>query len=209
MASSDLKNILSRSYSSSNLLEIQLMKDEDDKLPFYKDKFFVFIGFAPGNISNGKRTYDIKSKMVMKVDLFKVLALAKSIQALASAKTKEEEAKSNYTIFTDSGGGKKTLSTMIYYPQKKEGQIKEPDELFILAMKFGEKKCNFSCNKFDALALAEEISELTAIGREKSNQVKMTQQNNYKSNYGNSDPSGASNSLSNEIDLPTDEDLPF
>jgi hypothetical protein len=205
----DLKNVLSKSYSSSNLLEMQLMMDNDEKLPFYKEKFFIFIGFAPGNISNGKRTYDVKSKMVMKIDLFKFSALAKSIKALTSAKTKEEETKCNYTIFTDSGNGKKTLSTMIYYPQRKENQTKDPEELFILAMKFGEKKCNFSCNKFDAIALVDEMEDLITIGRDRSNQVKMIQNSNYKSNYGNSDPAGSSSNESNEVDLPTDDDLPF
>jgi hypothetical protein len=219
--SAKIRNVISKSYPGSSLLDVQLIADEDPDLPFYKDKFFIFFSIAPGINDNGRRSYDTKNKITMKIDLFKFSTLAKSIKFLAMSKNKDDEKKYIYSIFTDNGKTTKILAPAIYLPPKKKDSDNDPVELLLLFLKSDNNRVNFTIKKLEALTLAEELEEIAKFGREKELQSKEQNNRNRSSDYGNFDPSGAkSNKNSNQNndsgfddissnDLPSDDELPF
>ena len=55
---SQLTNIFSKSFTSANLFEFSLVRDDDPNLPFYKPRYFTFFSFIPGVQDQNGRTFD-------------------------------------------------------------------------------------------------------------------------------------------------------
>lgn len=80
---SSLVNILSRSFPGQSLLSVSLVRDDDPQRPWYKNKYYNFISIAPpiqNNNGNGGTSWDVKSRINMKVECEKVLGLGLALE---------------------------------------------------------------------------------------------------------------------------------
>jgi len=123
---SSLQNIYSRSFPANNLFEISLVKDTNPELPFYKNKYFMFLSITPGGKTDqGGRTFNRDGRITVKSESEKILALANSIRAYARGQAQLGQ----FAIFTDSsksaygGGAIKTVFAGQYDQKQQNGSV--------------------------------------------------------------------------------------
>lgn len=159
MASS-LQNVFQKSFPGNNLLDLSLVLDTDPQLPFYKNRYFFFIGITPGqkNDQGTGRTFVKEGKIQLKVEVEKVLALAHSIRLICDNRVADakfsiiaDSSKSNYGNVNN---GIKSIFIGEYIPPAKQDGTPS-QKLISFAFKQGANKpigCTYTISEGYAIS---------------------------------------------------------
>lgn len=154
-----LVNVFSRSWPGTSVIEVSLVKDTDPELPYYKDRFFVFLSCMPGvNNADGSRGYDKDNRISMKIGIDKLRGFAKALAANARGANSLKHA-----LFTQSNNVTKIAWASTYLPQGKD----QSERAVSISFKAGQNKpIGSSMSPFDAMAIADEIEFICQKGLE-------------------------------------------
>ena len=204
---SSLQNIFSRSFPANNLFEISLVKDTNPELPFYKNKYFMFLSLTPGAQNDqGQRTFNRDGRITLKTEAEKIIALANSLRAYARGQGQMGQ----FAIFTDSsktsyGGGVKTVFAGEF--NQKQQNSEQTTRKVTLSFKTGQNKpiglfwapveamgvadiLEFVANKSLELEFEDKTNQVGTVksnnGQQASNQPMPPQQQQVVDNFTNS-----------------------
>ena len=152
---SKLENVFSYSFPGNHLLQISIVKQTSTDAKDYKKQHFCFISLAPGQQTQSGRTFDFKSRVTMKVDMDKIMALGHAVRNYAFGR---EAVIGKYGIYVDSSksaftqgqGTGKSLGLQRGVDQKSQQPV------ITLFFKVGTANAHaFSMNVANALAFAD------------------------------------------------------
>lgn len=228
---SSLQNVYSRSFPANNLFDISLVKDNNPDLPFYKNRYFMFLSLTPGSQTDqGGRTFNKDGRITLKTEAEKIMALANSLRAHARGQGQMGQ----FAIFTDSsksGFGGQGVKTVFVSEFEQQGQQQGGQRKIALSFKTGQNKpVGVFWTPVEAMAVADIFDfiankslELDFEGR--TNQVGKVQpqqsappQNNGQQNYQHQPPQNngqnvvdnfADSMMQNQQNAPQIDEPPF
>lgn len=172
--SSQLTNVLSRSFPGQSLLSISLVRDDDPQRPWYKNKYYSFVAISPPiQNQNGGNSWDVKNRINMKIECDKLLGLGLALEKYILTNGNPNF---QYSIYSDNSksnfnNGQNQIKTIFisYFEkqkQSKNGQISVANYSLSASSSMNGQSSNpfgYSGTAGDMLAVAEIIK---MIGQE-------------------------------------------
>lgn len=165
MAKGSLQNVFSQGFTGVNLFDISVVQDTDPDLPFYKNKFFVFLSMTPGVAGqNGGRTFNKDGKITIKTDFVKLMSIGHALRGLINGPG-QGKTLGQFTIFVDpskseygnSANGSKMIFCGEYIPKDKNSGVEDFNKRQIsISFKQGQGAImGVSFSPTEALAVAD------------------------------------------------------